>query len=510
MSCKRLPAAAVMVAVMAAIGPAATAVAAAAPPQVMLHVPILAAACTGGCQIDAAEQFAPGVLAMPLHSYEHAPGAQALAVSADGGAVFAGASARGTGSSTYDPAHRSWSAANAIWGGRDSMELLAAGPNVRYDNGLLVLQPGNQSWASTFRMRYEWDASVHALRVTNQSTPVTFVGLPKPARAPAADGNILPTGFLPPTWIRFNGGSIVHLGNSTWLRTAMVCFEDNPRAPASTSIVAFISRDSGSRWVYMATVVDAAAVAAESMEGPNEHDIVRLPGGRLVIAMRFDGGDGHDACIANCTAAGWKPYFWSTSDDEGRSWSAPVPMVGTGSARPRLLLLGSSTLLLSGGRMRYKTVDGVGPSTDNNLWVADATVVATGAAPPVWRPYAISYWHNLLYDGKDGAPGRYTSRVNSSATNKPETRSYGALLPACANGSGISCSEAVLLYGIGSKDFANGDATPETNNTDAPGQPPPHCGANSSTMGMMGRYCTYVFAMRISVAPQPFAPVQSP
>ena len=34
---------------------------------------------------------------MPLHSWEHTPGAQALAVSTDGGAVFGSLSARETG-----------------------------------------------------------------------------------------------------------------------------------------------------------------------------------------------------------------------------------------------------------------------------------------------------------------------------------------------------------------------------------------------------------------------------
>ena len=178
----------------------------------------------------------------------------------------------------------------------------------------LALQPGNRSWASTFRTRYEWVAAAQALRVTNESTPVLFAGLPQPAPAPAA-GRFLPTGFLP-NRIRFGGSSIAHLGNSTWLRMAIVCFGDNPRSPASSSIVAFVSRDGGARWDYVTTVAGASTYATVSMEGSNEHDVVRLPNGRLVIVMRFDGGDGHDACVANCTAE-WKPYYWSTTDDDG-------------------------------------------------------------------------------------------------------------------------------------------------------------------------------------------------
>ena len=318
---------------------------------------------------------------------------------------------------------------------------------------------------------------------------------PRRCCLPACRGRLLPTGFLPPNRIHFGGSSIVHLGNTTWLRTAIVCFDDNPRSPASSSIVAFVSRDGGARWDYVATVAGASTYAAVSMEGPNEHDVVRLPNGRLVIVMRFDGGDGHDACVANCTAE-WKPYYWSTSDDDAKTWTAAVPMAGTGSARPRLLLVGS-TLLLSGGRMRYKTADGVGPSTDNDLWAADATAVATGSTPPAWTTYAMSYWHNHLYNGNEGLPGRYTARVNSTATNRPETRSYGALLPGCGGGDS-SCPEAVLLYDVAAGDFA---APPGANNSvvvqGSTAGVPPHCG-NSTTLGRLGHYCTYVFAMRIT------------
>jgi hypothetical protein len=202
--------------------------------------------------------------------------------------------------------------------------------------------------------------------------------------------------------------------------------------------------------------------------------------------------------VRNCTAE-WKPYFWATSDDGGRAWSASVPMPGTGSARPRLLLVGS-TLLLSGGRMRYKTADGVGPSTDNNLWSADAAAVATGSMPPVWRAYALSYWHNHLYDGSEGVPGKYSARVNSTATDRPETRSYGSLLHACDGGA---CSGAVLLYDVAVKDFCGADGT-ANNSVAVAGSTAgvaPHCG-NSTAYSLgtnRGHYCAYAFAMKISI-----------
>ena len=251
--------------------------------KVVLHSPTLASACTGGCVASAAAQLAPGVLAMPLHSYEHAPGEQALALSTDGGASFSNFSVRGTGGEAR------WA---STWGATGSPELLAASPNIRYDNGILIRQRDNRSWASSFRTRFEWDGP-STLHVTNESTVVSFVGLPRPATAPPLFFS--PTGFLPPSWIRFDGSSIARLGNSTWVRTAIVCFSDNPRSPAATSIVTFVSTDGGSRWDYAGTVADAKTYMAVSMEGPNEHDLARLPNGRLVIVMRFDGGDGHDA-----------------------------------------------------------------------------------------------------------------------------------------------------------------------------------------------------------------------
>ena len=100
------------------------------PPLVVLHGPTLASVCTGGCVASAAAQLAPGVLAMPLHSYEHAPGAQALALSTNTGASFGNFSARGT---------RGVGRWATTWGASGSLELLAASPNVRYANGCLLV-----------------------------------------------------------------------------------------------------------------------------------------------------------------------------------------------------------------------------------------------------------------------------------------------------------------------------------------------------------------------------------
>ena len=124
-----------------------------------------------------------------------------------------------------------------------------------------------------------------------------------------------------------------------------------------------------------------------------------------------------------------------------------MQMIGIGSARPRLLLVGS-TLLLAGGRMRFKTADGLGPSTDNGLWSTDAASLAAGSALPTWQAYAISYWHNRLYDGSEGGPGHFSPGVNSTKVNGGETNSYNALVPSGSGG-------ALLIYTVSGRDWRN-------------------------------------------------------
>ena len=74
--------------------------------------------------------------------------------------------------------------------------------------------------------------------------------------------------------------------------------------------------------------------------------------------MRTDAGDGRPSHA-------YAPYSYTTSIDGGTTWAPLQPMNGTGSARPRLLMLGGgyAPLLMSGGRMR-----GAG-SDDVSLWV---------------------------------------------------------------------------------------------------------------------------------------------
>ena len=187
------------------------------------------------------------------------------------------------------------------------------------------------------------------------------------------------------------------------------------------------------------------------------------------VLHRYDGGDGHDACLRNCSAP-YKPYFWATSDDngapqtngsegplegklfvalnshvcvvvvgfrlelepsrgDGRDWlRAAAAAAGWGDAaalrwaaalrngrQSRALHRTATQLSIeSNGLLTVSTCVSPKPqrcscAQDNNVWAADATALAAGSHAPAWRVYSISYWHNRLYDRQQGEPGRYTA-----------------------------------------------------------------------------------------------------
>ena len=87
------------------------------------------------------------------------------------------------------------------------------------------------------------------------------------------------------------------------------------------------------------------------------------------------------------------PYYFTVSQDGGRTWPKMQPMPGTGCARPRLLPLGGSfaPLLMSGGRMKVNSNGSA--SDDNLLWISWQSasfpaVEPTGATG--WEMYALS------------------------------------------------------------------------------------------------------------------------
>jgi hypothetical protein len=106
-------------------------------------------------------------------------------------------------------------------------------------------------------------------------------------------------------------------------------------------------------------------------------------------------------------------------------------MPGTGCARPRLLLVGS-TLLMAGGRKRYSP----DPSQAIQVWSADAAS-ARGTDPPAWTRHDISHHHNRL-----AQPGQdlFTSvGANSTSSQHQETNSYTSIFK-------VGPSGAVLIY----------------------------------------------------------------
>ena len=107
--------------------------------------------------------------------------------------------------------------------------------------------------------------------------------------------------------------------------------------------------------------------------------------------MRTD-GDGHGY---GCPDAGgsipWHFYYQTYSRDWGRTWSQPRPIPGAGSVRPRLLLLESGALVLSGGRMCTEQAEHAPPCLPVDqasgggifLWVnLDGSKKDTSSSPP--------------------------------------------------------------------------------------------------------------------------------
>jgi hypothetical protein len=130
-------------------------------------------------------------------------------------------------------------------------------------------------------------------------------------------------------------------------------------------------------------------------------DLAYLPDNKRIIAMIRNCAGAVDGCSQN--------YIRSVSSDRGATWSAPAFVPNVGSARPRLLQLGS-TMILSGGRMWNggDMIDHVNlrnGSNDNILWAA------TDGEGLEWTPHAISYYHNI---GEPDPGLRFTGGVNSS------------------------------------------------------------------------------------------------
>ena len=121
------------------------------------------------------------------------------------------------------------------------------------------------------------------------------------------------------------------------------------------------SDDSGRSWRYLTTI----GYDRIGSEGYNEGSLRRLPGGELLAVMRT-GSEKDPACHDN-------PIMWSTSSDEGRTWSKPH-RTGAEGAYPALAVLDDGLVVMSYGRpgaMIVFSADGGRTWTDPN--VIDAT-----------------------------------------------------------------------------------------------------------------------------------------
>lgn len=118
------------------------------------------------------------------------------------------------------------------------------------------------------------------------------------------------------------------------------------------------SSDGGRTWRYLATM----GYAELGSEGYNEGTMRRLPGGELLAVVRT-GNERDLACQDN-------PIMWTTSRDEGRTWSPPE-RTGVEGAYPGLAVLSDGLVVMSYGRPGAMLVF----SADGGRTWTDATVV---------------------------------------------------------------------------------------------------------------------------------------
>ena len=212
-----------------------------------------------------------------------------------------------------------------------------------------------------------------------------------------------------------SGAGTVRLPDGTYLQTTVIPWLGGEfGAQASASGVHAWSSNDTFAWSFVGTVATAAQFP-DSGEGPNENSLSLAADGRTVVCvMRLDGGDG----------LRWgdhrtKNYHLARSTSGGRSWSKATELRdanghGVGTARPRLLLLGSK-LLLSGGRLTTEQQGGV------FLWVSDDGFGRS------WRTTSLSFKHNQL----ESDPAlRFPDRVNTTL-DLPGCVSKGKPWPDC-------------------------------------------------------------------------------
>jgi BNR repeat protein len=159
--------------------------------------------------------------------------------------------------------------------------------------------------------------------------------------------------------IERSDGSLVAL-MAGWFKSDKTPCPYGRGRPYSRTYVCESNAD-GRSWRYLTTI----GYDRIGSEGYNEGSIRRLPGGELLAVMRT-GSEKDPACHDN-------PIMWSTSSDEGRTWSEPH-RTGVEGAYPSLAVLDDGLVVMSYGRpgaMIVFSADGGRTWADPN--VIDAT-----------------------------------------------------------------------------------------------------------------------------------------
>ena len=156
---------------------------------------------------------------------------------------------------------------------------------------------------------------------------------------------------------------------------------------------------------FVSTAVSSETIhALGHEEGACENTVVLLRDRKtLLMVLRVDGGDGEPL--------GRHSPFMATHSNDGRSWAAPWS-IAAGSARPRLAVLSSGALLLSGGR------PGLG------LWV-DASGMGHD-----WQAHSIPQLHNRGAPPEQRFCDEFANHSLSEDTlGWAESTGYTSLLP---------------------------------------------------------------------------------
>ena len=157
---------------------------------------------------------------------------------------------------------------------------------------------------------------------------------------------------------RFDSGNTVRFADGSLVISINLYYSPVHTIKGDGSSVALFASDrEGLNWEWRSDVATAEEFQW-SGEGPNESTMSLLSDGTtLICIIRMDAGDGH---------ATGKPYAKRFSTDQGKSWGPLQNMSSSiGTAKPRLLLMDGSLILVGGrpGNWAWLNPDGMGGDT---------------------------------------------------------------------------------------------------------------------------------------------------